>query len=413
MHQYFTSRGAKVTFGCDSPYNVLSDFVKPSYMVKCVLLDNLSSLDYFDAVYIPGGVPSSSAIRSNSRFVEMVRSFWLNPNNKDKLLCIICSGSEVMIDADMLVDLPAVVGSPASAGPLERGFQAVFKPASNYKGLDSHYTALSYPGSGFSSPRANLVLGKNPDASREFVVAIGSTWMNLNESVPAGGEGVPLWWVDGHYNSTYFNYVTSLDELPQIPDSYPEVNPKSGSFEGKVIGIAISTGAHAAEVIFLNEYFEKSGATVHFICPWWNPVYKGGKVYLHTEPPALVTHLAMCQHGFNDVLDGALNLDMIAVPGGLFSTGGVLRNDGDFAKLLNQFYIQNKGLLFTGTGAQLLIPANIAPGSSVTGPLTIQRDLIDANYNIIPADFVIIQNKPIIIAKDVTVLGNVPYSFLF
>lgn len=49
--------------------------------------------------------------------------------------------------------------------------------------MDDNYNALPYPSDG---KRSHLVLGKNPAASQFFAAAVGNTWMNLGESVPAG-----------------------------------------------------------------------------------------------------------------------------------------------------------------------------------------------------------------------------------
>lgn len=100
IHQYFTSRGAQVSFGCPGNFSevVLSDFFKPTYKgtltpspshltsVRCDV--SISSPDIgiqlskFDAIYIPGGVPSSTAVRTEKAFVSALWNFVMNPANK-------------------------------------------------------------------------------------------------------------------------------------------------------------------------------------------------------------------------------------------------------------------------------------------------------------------------------------------
>jgi putative intracellular protease/amidase len=65
-------------------------------------LSSSSDLSAFDAIYIPGGVPSSSAIRADAQFIGSLRKFLNDPSNKDKLLAIICSGGETLIELDLL-----------------------------------------------------------------------------------------------------------------------------------------------------------------------------------------------------------------------------------------------------------------------------------------------------------------------
>lgn len=120
--------------------NFLNFQIASNLPVQCGFrLSESTDLSNFDAIYVPGGVPSSSAIRSDPVFVKSLKNFMSDAQNKDKLVAIICSGNEILIDLELLQTLPVVVGSPASHSPLEVGLQAVFQPASNYKGILSSF----------------------------------------------------------------------------------------------------------------------------------------------------------------------------------------------------------------------------------------------------------------------------------
>lgn len=79
-----------------------------------------------------------------------------------------------------------------------------------------------------------------------------------------------------------------------------------------------------------------------FICPSWIPKWKDGKVFLHSDPPARVTHVAQCDIGFDQVLSGEQDFDALLIPPGTFSTGGVLRNDRELLLTVNQFLEEDK-----------------------------------------------------------------------
>lgn len=46
-----------------------------------------------------------------------------------------------------------------------------------------------------------------------------------------------------------------------------------------------------------------------------------------SSPPSTIIGYADCNTGFGKVLNGNLDFDRLIIPGGLFSTNGVLRND--------------------------------------------------------------------------------------
>lgn len=103
VHQYYSVRGAEIVFGCPSPGRVaLSDFTKPSYLVNCTynLMESTDILQ-FDAVYIAGGLPSSTAVRNTLKFTTAVRSFF-DLGGSDRILTIICSGNEILIETGIL-----------------------------------------------------------------------------------------------------------------------------------------------------------------------------------------------------------------------------------------------------------------------------------------------------------------------
>ncbi len=47
-------------------------------------------------------------------FLAQLKQFYFNSDNNKKIIAAICSGTEVLISAGILDDLPAVTGSPAS-----------------------------------------------------------------------------------------------------------------------------------------------------------------------------------------------------------------------------------------------------------------------------------------------------------
>ena len=188
QHQYFIQRGASVVFGCPASAVpgaarcILSDFYKPTYSVafEDLAAVNLAS---FDAVFVPGGLPSSSDLRRDAGFPRKLYDFWRTPASRGKLVAIICSGNEVLIESGMLADAQLdgpITGSPASNLSLTAGLAAVGKDATLYKGLDPDhaYDAIAYAG---NDNRSALVLGRNPAASPRFVAAIGQSWRSLDE----------------------------------------------------------------------------------------------------------------------------------------------------------------------------------------------------------------------------------------
>ena len=84
--------------------------------MPCQALETLKLAD-FDAVFVAGGLPSSSSLRVSSDFVAQMSSFWRTSQSTllpGKILAVICSGGELLIDTEILQELGQMVGSPAS-----------------------------------------------------------------------------------------------------------------------------------------------------------------------------------------------------------------------------------------------------------------------------------------------------------
>jgi len=78
---------------------------------------NEIDLNDYDILLIPGGLPSSGALRRNRAFLNNLKQFYFNEKNNNKVVAAICSGTEVLISAEILNNLPGagnVTGSPAS-----------------------------------------------------------------------------------------------------------------------------------------------------------------------------------------------------------------------------------------------------------------------------------------------------------
>ena len=374
LHQYFTSRRAKVIFACPEQFVQISDFFKPTHQITCLLLSSVDLNDY-DGIYIPGGLPSSSVIRNQDKFQRNLHDFYYNPLNKNKIIMMICSGTENLINSGIIKNTKEITGSPASQWTFYSYFKNSNLPLSLYKGNSDDFPAISYPSDG---AHANLVLGRNPDASPWFVVAIANTWKNFEESLNlTNGDDLNL--IEGYWynhpdfirlgeNSNFLLNSSSNLFLPYVFNSVQNVIQK------KKIGIAVSSGSHYKEIydLWMLINFQHK---IEFICPSWIVKYKEGKVFVflgETTPYALIN----CSIGFDSVQDE--NFDAIIVPGGLFSTNGVLRNDNELIELLNKSKVS--GLL--DSGVDLLLPLNAIQNQTVVNVENIKGDLSFSGGNI-------------------------------
>ena len=345
--QYFANRGAKITFACPSESVpgadgcILSDFIKPTYSVEFV---NASSLDLtkFDAVFIPGGQPSSADLRRDPTFPRQLAAFWNSPTSAGKLLAFICSGTEVMIESGILASLPkdfAITGSPASQWPLRNALAKLGRDPSLFMGTNpqSQFDVLSYPGDGKTRP--NLVLGRDPTASPRFVAALGDVWMQLHESWNSTEQEKLNLNADGKFVNKQFQILpdsAKISSLPQPPPINPPAPPKAGQkrLEGKNVAIVTAPGMDGEQAHYLFTYFANMGAYVKVACPSWVIQWKSSTLFTMTTPPSAPSKLVKCDIGF-DVLQDIFNADTIIVPGGVFASHGVLRNDADFMECIS------------------------------------------------------------------------------
>jgi putative intracellular protease/amidase len=224
---------------------VLSDFYRPTYVAQCQDLASIGDLLAYDAIFVAGGLPSSSDVRLEGQFESKMLAYWREGGAK-RLLAIICSGSESMIESDLLAELGIITGSPASRFSLQAALYALGKPLTNYKGLSDQYPAIPYP-TPVQSTHAQLVLGRNPDASPYFCAAIGNTWMQLGEKAPGEEQGEPLHLWDGVFRSSQLTPVTSLDQLPPgapLMRNRAPTSLSSTALAGVRVGMLLASGAH-------------------------------------------------------------------------------------------------------------------------------------------------------------------------
>lgn len=64
------------------------------------ILNEIDSIEEYDGLIIPGGLPGATNLRDNSRVIELVKEF----NKKDKLIGAICAGPIVLERAGIIKD---------------------------------------------------------------------------------------------------------------------------------------------------------------------------------------------------------------------------------------------------------------------------------------------------------------------
>ena len=360
QHQYFTSRGAVVEFVCVNDRTVLSDFVKPSYVVDCVTVSEVNDryLQKFDIVFIPGGVPSSSALRASSAAMKLLSNFYFNNQDpKSKLLAVICSGSETLINSGIISDLQGpITGSPASQWSLKAVLSELGRPEADYKGLDPDVLSIYRRA---TTERPALILGKDPTASPNFTASIGSMWAGVNEFVPEPiSSGEPLHMKNGVYQHSQLQPVTALE---QLPSNYADQDVPEGEFvngfKDLQVGVFVGPGTDASGLAGIPAVVKASGGNATYYCPSWVPQYKDGVILGLSDPPIVPMFLARCDRGFDH--PSVEDLDVIIVAPGLFSNGGVLRNDGSVAEILTKARAAGKVVVLVGTAELELVPLRL------------------------------------------------------
>jgi putative intracellular protease/amidase len=385
-YQYFHDRGANVTLACPSgpPFLVLSDFIKPSFIAPCLPVNTID-LEYFDAVFIPGGFPSSSAIRLETSFLRKLKKFYLHAG-PEKLIAIICSGNEVLIDSGILNYLEDITGSPASAVPLRNALKRLGKDEALYHGLndpsqDALSEIVSYPS---GENRANLVLGRNPDASLKFVQTISQVWLGVDERVVISNA---LRWpsnprlfrsIDGLYD---LQQLAVLRNLTIVPSKQWDVEVPS--LQGKKATIVVGPGAASTDLELIFSLLEFNGVNPTIACPGWVITYKQGLIVSLTSPPILPMFQLKCTQSLNELSQD--DDSIVFVPGGLFSTGGVLRNDGDMNGFLSSLGKEgrNRVVFLQGSGQELIASSGLELSQPlVTGELGVNRNLKDVGLDL-------------------------------
>lgn len=370
-HQYFQSRGAIISFACPQKFAIISDFFKPTHRLKCLEIGSIE-LEEYDGIYIPGGLPSSSAIRKEGSFQNKLWSFYNNPKNGNKIVMMICSGTENLLDSKIIDDLKDVTGSPASQWTFFSYFAFQNKSLELYKGNLETFPSISYKSDGF---HAHLVLGRNPDASVAFVNSIAKTWKNFDENLNLS-QGVEIKLI----NNTWYNNIDFeiLNDNMNVSDIANFTLPKSENFrsdpkfQNMKVFAAIASGADYEETFNLWQYFTQNQAEVTFICPSWIINYKESKVFLFSNPPTTPYAYVLCQKGFDSISEN--DFDVLIVSGGLFSTNGVLRNDNNIVELLKKSKLSG----LTGSGVDLLLPLHEIINEKVVKADDVENDLRSA-----------------------------------
>eukprot|EP00128_Syssomonas_multiformis_P011259 Colp12_sorted_trinity150504_noHs@6481 len=397
QHQYFIDRGAStIHFVCvredeSIPTLVISDFFKPSHTLECIASESVD-LSFYDVVFIAGGLPSSSAIRENSALMNKVYNFWNSPANAQKLLAVICSGSETLISSGIYADLPKgspITGSPASFWSWVKYLDTLGLPRDLFKGNDDGVNVQSfvYPSDGKHS---HLVSGRNPAASAFFVQNIGKVLRNLAEEMPQDNKpSVPLRVTNGKYSHPQFRPLDGNTLLSSLyPANHkPSFVPESGIkpvLAGHRVGIILGSGpSHQQLFDVLSTLSDQS--EVEILCPSWVIPYKNATLFAMTDPPSSVASSIKCNTGLDKAR--GVTYDVLIVVGGLFSTNGVLRNDGDLQALLKQH--QGMTLLF-GSAADLLLVVTDFESASVADPIPaisgIKGDLKNAGFRFVKGD---------------------------
>ncbi|KAL4435811.1 hypothetical protein ABPG74_015779 [Tetrahymena malaccensis] len=380
FYNYLIDRGAKqITLGID--YNdlesdvILSDFYKPSYRIPKQLTKDINkeNLNDYDVIYIPGGLPSSSALRNNKSFIQKLKSFYENKLNSEKLVIFMCSGTEVFIQSGIINDYLGqnLTGSPASVNT----FQTYLK-AHNI----SLNTFTSIPAINLKTQnKPRVVLARDPNASTQFVTMVSNEHFHLNERLPSSNDFTPLRTKDGYpagkfYLKGVFEMIpenTNLSSLPirnQIKNflSQSRFLRSNNIEEGlqansqSISLIAVSSGVSQREIDQLFENFNFSQNLSYTICPGWVKQYKNSQIFTFSYPPTQPLKKIICDYSYEEIIQKKISFDNLIIPGGLFSTNAVLRNDDGFLDFLNQTIQQkSKQTLFSSSGLDLLLPLKL------------------------------------------------------
>jgi protease I len=188
------------------------------------------------------------------------------------------------------------------------------------------------------------------------------------------------------YNST-FSAVASLDQEDNrglrgmtYKDEQPPVDNPS-SLVGKRIGFVASHCFEEVELTFPWIYFASRGATVEIITPWWVPGYIVACEFVRA------TTWAKSDRNFKDAL--VVQYDALVVPGGVWSST-VVRNDEDAIRLIRHQFNSGRLVATVCSGSTVLIDAQLARGTTLTGSPAIKQDLI--NSGAIYLDQPVVQN---------------------
>ena len=280
--------------------------------------------------------------------IEKIKQFYLE-SSPSKMLAFICSGNEVMIETGILELVDDITGSPASAVSLRNALKAIGKDSALYHGLgdpdnDEKVRAIGYT----FNDRPLIVSGRNPDASPWFVSQISKTWFNYSEVFSVSGDGTSASSLATPYFAKGFTPVKHLRQLTDLASvlnidykgiSIAVSETHSAHINDQSTGIAVGPGPDALELARLLKIYPRS----QILCPSWCKL-----VNAFTYPPIVPIFQVNCTGSF-DVFNSSGNL---IVPGGIFSTNGVLRNDDSVNGLISKI---RGNLTFIGTGMELLV----------------------------------------------------------
>ncbi|KAL4484222.1 hypothetical protein ABPG72_003506 [Tetrahymena utriculariae] len=359
FYNYLIDRGAKqMALGIDNnglkSDTILSDFYKPSYRIPEQFTKDISeeNLNEYDVIYIPGGLPSSSALRNNKSFTQKLKSFYENKQNSEKLVIFMSSGTEVFIQSGIINDYLGLnlTGSPASVHTFSTYLKAHNIPLNTFTSTPAINLKTQ------NKPR--VILTRDPNASTQFVTMVSNEHFHLNEKLPSASDFTPLRTKDGYpagkfYLKGIFEIIPESTTLSSLLATNPIKNffsqsrlLRSENLEEDFLAInqnisliAISSGVVQREI---DQLFDKLNFYQNFsysICPGWVKQYKNSQIFTFSYSPTQPLKKIICDYSYEEIIEKKIPFDNIIIP--------------DF--LIQAINQQSKQILFSSSGLDLLL----------------------------------------------------------
>ncbi|HAZ14132.1 MAG: hypothetical protein A2X86_02800 [Bdellovibrionales bacterium GWA2_49_15] len=156
----------------------------------------------------------------------------------------------------------------------------------------------------------------------------------------------------------------------------PASNPLA--FKDKRIAILASHGVQESELTYPYQYLKARGAQIDIVVPAWTSDRILAVSFL--RPTLWVTA--------NETFQSAQSkhYDLIVLTGGAWNST-VVRKDDEAIKLIRQNYLAGSLVAAVCSGSQILIDADLASGTQLTGTGSIKVDLVNAgaHFHDVPA----------------------------